>query len=111
MEQVLAGMGKPFPALIGLNAAFSDHNSTPIPVFLDSFLAPRLQSLQLAGMSLSLPSLQKLLLSATDLVKIRIWNPPNSWYISPEEMVTCLSTLTRLEEFELGFQSRDNWES
>lgn len=44
-------------------------------------------------------------MSATDLVEIRIWRNPNAGSILPEEVVDCLSALTRLEEFELGFRS------
>ena len=113
MDQAFAAMRKPFPELIGLTLSFFDEDPDQVtwPVIPDSFLGesvPRLQSLRLIRIPFPVPVLRKLLLSATDLVKIRIWNPPNSWYISPEEIVTCLSTLTRLEVFELGFQSRDN---
>jgi hypothetical protein len=113
MEQILAAMRKPFPALISLALNLFDAGSWPvIKVVPDSFLgdsAPRLESLRLFSMPFPLPALKKLLLSTTDLVEIRIRRIPNSWYISPEEMVTCLSTLIRLKELELGFQSRGNW--
>jgi hypothetical protein len=112
MEQTLAAMQKPFPALIGLALNFFDQGGWP--VIPDSFLgesAPRLESLRLFSFPFPLPALKKLLLSATDLVEIRILRIPDSWYISPEEIVTCLSTLIRLKELELGFQSRDNWGS
>src|SRR6266852_166844 len=46
------------------------------------------------------PGLPRLLLSVTGLVSI-----PHSGYISPEAMVRCLSTLTRLEELSLIFES------
>ena len=110
MEQILAAMRKPFPALISLALNFFDNGTWP--VIPDSFLgdfAPRLESLRLFSMRFPLPALKKLLLSTTDLIEIRIRRIPNSWYISPEEIVTCLSTLIRLKELELGFQSRNNW--
>jgi hypothetical protein len=40
----------------------------------------------------------------TDLVEICLWRIPHSAYISPEEIATCLSALTRLEEFRLRFK-------
>lgn len=117
MEHVMAAMRQPLPALTDLTLQFSDETQSPpiiYSVIPDSFLGESattcLRSLRLINIPFPLPALRKLLLSAADLVKIRIWRIPNSWYISPEEMVvTCLSTLTRLQEFELGFQSRDNW--
>src|SRR6266852_8791705 len=51
------------------------------------------------------PGLPRLLLSATRLVSLFIWKIPHSGYISPEAMVRCLSTLTRLEELSLIFES------
>jgi F-box-like len=118
MELALEAMRKPFPELMSLSLQFFDEEPNQVtvtwPAIPDSFLGesvPRLQSLRLISIPFPLPALQKLLLSATDLVKIRIWKVPNSWYISPKEVITCLSTLTRLEEFELGFQSRDDWGS
>ena len=72
----------------------------------DSFLggvAPRLRTLVLSG--IPFPALPKLLLSSSDLVDIRLWNLPHSGYISPETMVTCLSSLTSLENFSLAFRS------
>jgi len=44
------------------------------------------------------PGLPKLLSSATHLVTLHLLNIPHSGYISPEAMVTALSTLTRLEK-------------
>ena len=75
-------------------------------VLPDSFLggsAPRLRSLSLKG--IPFPALPNLLLSTNDLVDLRLLGIPNSGYISPKAMVTCLSSLTRLEIFYLGFHS------
>jgi hypothetical protein len=44
-------------------------------------------------------------LSATGLVTLSILGIPHSGYISPEAMVRCLSTLTRLESLALEFES------
>ena len=78
----------------------------PAHVLPDSFLggfAPSLRTLVLSG--ITFPALPKLLLSSIDLVDVRLWDVPHSGYISPEAMVTCLSSLTCLEKFCLAFRS------
>ena len=86
-----------FPTLISLdlwNGLF----------FSDSFLlvgsAPRLRTLRLGGVSFQ--GVQRLLLSASDLVHLYLGEIPPSGYILPETMVTCLSMLTRLESLHLA---------
>ena len=44
-------------------------------------------------------------MSATHLVRLRLWGIPHSGYFSPEAIVTALSVLTRLESFSIGFKS------
>ncbi|KAH9067013.1 hypothetical protein EDB83DRAFT_2380510 [Lactarius deliciosus] len=46
-----------------------------------------------------------LLLSASDLVKLDLWDIPPTGYISPEAMVACLATLPRLVHLAIGFRS------
>jgi hypothetical protein len=72
----------------------------------DSFLggsAPRLEVLWLDR--IPFPGLPKLLLSTTNLVTLELGNIPHSGYFSPEAIVTALSTLTRLVELWLEFES------
>jgi len=93
---------EPFPALTHLDL-LSDVDSAALP---DSFLdgsASRLRTLRLR--SIQFAALGKLLSSASDLVELSLWDIPHSGYISPNAMVTCLSTLTRLESLYLGFRS------
>ena len=66
--------------------------------------APRLRSLFLEN--IPFVALPKLLLSAKDLVSLQLQKIPQSGYISPDAMVTCLSSLTRLETLRVGFLSR-----
>lgn len=102
-ERVSGAMQVPFPTLTELDVLVSD---TPAWVVPDSFLggsAPRLRNLSLNGASfLGLP---KLVMSTPNLVELTLRNIPHSGYISPEAMVNCLSTLTRLKELELRFKS------
>ena len=103
IEVFLAEMQKPFPELTHLDLYSTDK---VVPVDPDSFLggsAPHLQFLALHRLQfLGLP---KLLLSTTHLVTLHLQDIPHTGYISPNEMVTVLSTLTSLERLSLGFHS------
>ena len=107
IEKLWTAMQVPFPELTALFLIHKVHEfSSYMPVLPDSFLhgsAPRLRYLVLK--SIPFPGIPKLLLSATHLVQLRLWNIPHSAYISPEAMVTCLSALTSLERLQLGFKS------
>ena len=102
-EKVLDAMQEPFPALTHLILSSDIEIAPAVPDSLIGGSAPRLQSLQVEH--LSIQGLPKLLFSATDLVHLKPLHIPHSGYISPEAMVTCLSTLPRLEKFYLKFQS------
>ncbi len=106
LENVWAATKVPFPELEYLTLAYYDKGETA-PVVPDSFLggsAPRLRGLSLIGISFPFPLLRKLLLSATHLTKLYLWDIPQSAYMSPRVMVTCLSTLTSLESLHLRFE-------
>ena len=105
LEELSAVMQQPFPALTRLDMLLKDRYETP-PVVPESFLggsAPRLRSLWFQH--IPFPGLPKLLLSATDIVILNLQEIPRSGYISPETMVRCLFTLTRLEGLTIGFKS------
>jgi hypothetical protein len=98
-------MKKRFPMLTDLTLRSNKIDASVIP---DSFLdgsAPRLRSLEFRGIPFPFPALGKLLLSATDLVTCHLWDIPNSGIISPNLIVTTLSTLTRLRLLSIGFRS------
>jgi hypothetical protein len=102
-EKVFAAMQEPFPELTDLRLSLYDKT---VPVVPNSFLggsAPRLRILSLDG--IPFPGLPKLLLSTTHLVTLRLSDLPHSGYISPEAVVTALSTLTSLDAFSLRFES------
>ncbi|KAN0120593.1 hypothetical protein V8E52_004420 [Russula decolorans] len=98
-----AAMQKPFPELTDLQLIMRKDESRPI--LPDSFLggtAPHLRSLHLEDVPF--PGLPKLLLSATHLVNLSLYNIPRSGYIPPEAMATSLSALTSLELLCLDFR-------
>ena len=101
-EHFVSAIRQPFPALTSFKLYPMNEMA---PVDPDLFLggsAPQLQKLQLHR--IPFPRLPKLLFSATHLAHLDFWFIPHSGYISPEAMVTCLSTLTRLETLEIGFE-------
>ncbi|KAI0298757.1 hypothetical protein B0F90DRAFT_670885 [Multifurca ochricompacta] len=105
-------MQEPFPALTYLRLWSGD---TIAPVFpKDTFagFVPRLQNLSMT--CIPFPALPTLLLSASDLVSLRLWKIPTAGYISPEVMFTCLSVLPKLEWLAIEFNSptsRPDWRS
>ncbi|KAI0247868.1 hypothetical protein BJV78DRAFT_1156917 [Lactifluus subvellereus] len=98
-------MQESFPVLKNVWLGVIKNRQIPA-VLPDTFLggsAPRLHSFILSG--IPFPALPKVLLSARDLVRLRLYRVPHTGYISPEAMVTCLSALANLEFFFLEFQS------
>ena len=114
LEDYLEAMQVPFPELTNLLLHHIERTEPVLPLS-DSFLggsAPRLRSLSFRR--IPYPGLPKLLLSATHLTELILFDIPHSGWISPEAMAACLSTLTSLEELFLEFQSpppRADWES
>jgi len=103
LEYVLAAMQVPFSELTWLS--LDSDGETP-PVVPDSFLggsAPLLRLFQLDD--IPFPGLPKLLLSATHLVHLYLYNIPHSGYFSPEAMASLLSVLSSLKRLVLHFQS------
>ena len=107
-ERLASAMKEPFPVLTQLRLCFdsadSPNSASTLP---DGFLggsASQLRSLEFD--KVSFPGLPKLLLSATHLVTLRLRGTRDSEYISPPaSLVACLSALTSLETFALGFIS------
>jgi F-box-like len=111
LKTILAAMQAPFPALTHLQlSSFITVHQLP-----NSFLggsAPRLRLLDM--WNIPLPGLPTLLLSATHLVDLHLYDIPQPGYTSPEAMVTILSTLTSLRSLSLEFSSSltlPDWES
>ena len=98
-----ATMQESFPALERLQLDSEDESPMLRP---ESFLggsAPRLRSLTLQN--IPFPALPSLLLTTKGLVELRLWSIPHSGYLSPDAIVACLSSLTKLENLLLRFKS------
>ena len=107
LEQISAAMLQPFPALIDLTLAASAPSNDDETAFIipDSFLggsAPCLEYLQLRYIPLQI--LPKLLMSANGLVDLWLCNIPLSLLIPSNVMATCLSAMSKLQNFQLSFQ-------
>jgi hypothetical protein len=103
LEKLAAVMHEPLPALTDLYLRSTDES---VPVLPETFLggfAPRLQSFILLG--IPFPSFPKFVLSATHIIHLHLFNIPNSGYISPDAMATCLAALPNLKFLDLGFRS------
>ncbi|KAI0294778.1 hypothetical protein BC826DRAFT_309091 [Russula brevipes] len=103
LEKIMAAMHCPFPELTDLRLSSTDGGSEP--VVPHSFLggsAAHLRELDLTRVVF--PQVGDLLLSASRLVTLCLWDIPSAGQISPEAMVACLSSLTSLESLYLGFR-------
>src|SRR5258708_15201132 len=100
--KVLAAMQEPFPVLTRLFLQGSPKYYAPVtPGGFWGGSAPCLQYIELSRMPF--PELPTLLLSARDLVSLRLDCIPPTGYISPEAMVAGLAVLTRLESLGIDF--------
>jgi hypothetical protein len=98
--EILSGtMRGPFPQLATLDITLGDTRE----FYPEPFgIAPHLRSLSLCDVPLS--AVVKLLLSASDLVDLSLWHVPIWEYVTPKEIATCLSPMTKLESMSLGFR-------
>ena len=104
LGETAALMQKPFPVLTHLSIA-SQYKT--VPALPDGFLggsAPSLQQLDLSG--ILYPALPVLLLSASNLVNLRLCNIPRTGYISPEAMVSYVAASPRLKTLYIEFGPR-----
>lgn len=102
LERLVTAMQDPFPMLTRIHLESSDEVAPVLPNSLMSGSAPRLRSLTLQN--IAFPALPKLLLSATGLVQLQL-EIPSTGYIPPEAMADSLSSLTGLEQLQIGFRS------
>ena len=106
LRKMAAVMQKSFPVLTVLQLSSIDGVFWNIPALPHEFLngsAPSLR--EISSNAVPFPALPTLLSSAKDLVVLRLKNIPGIGYVSPEAMVVCLATLTRLETLHIEFRS------
>jgi len=102
LEKLTPLMQDPFPALEYLQLGSRDlMESLVLPSgFLGGF-TPRLRHIDLDGTPF--PALPLLLLSATDLAYLRLYEIPNTGYFSPEALVAGLNAKSDLKFLEIHF--------
>jgi hypothetical protein len=104
-EKSTVVMLEPFPGfkqcrLISVNLSVS------MPVLPEKFLggsAPHLEWFELWG--ISFPTFPNFVLSSTQIQYLSLNDIPDSGYISPDVMATCLAALPNLRHLSVGFQS------
>ncbi|KAH9062606.1 hypothetical protein EDB83DRAFT_2603238 [Lactarius deliciosus] len=105
--KVAVVMQKSFPALTHLDLGW-DLNGVPTPpVIPRKFLggsAPRLRYFRLGRVSF--PQLPTLLLSARNLITLKVKDISQNGYISPEAMVESLAVLTRLRTLSIALDEK-----
>jgi hypothetical protein len=105
LAKSVAVMHEPFPVLTEC-CLISRSNLVSIPVLPETFLggsAPLLRSLTLGG--IPFPTFPNFVLSSSQIQNLVYHNIPNSGYISPEIMATCLAALPNLGYLYIGFRS------
>ena len=103
LEKLVTVLCEPLPVLTRF---LLDSTDESVPVLPETFLggsAPRLQTFMLRG--IPFPSFPKFILSFTHIDLLGLYDIPNSGYISPKVMATCLAALPNLTSLSIGFRS------
>ena len=103
LEKLVNVLHEPLPLLTRFSLRSSDES---VPVLPETFLggsAPRLRTFVLRG--IPFPSFPKFILHFTHITYLHLFDIPNSGYISPKVMATCLAALPHLFGFSIGFRS------
>jgi hypothetical protein len=104
LEKLTPLMQDPFPVLEDLELGSRDLNDTL--VLPSTFLGgstPRLRRVDLDGTPF--PTLPQLIMTARDLVSLRLAEIPNTGYFSPEALVNSLDSTPKLKSLEIDWTS------
>ncbi|KAI0298755.1 hypothetical protein B0F90DRAFT_1668891 [Multifurca ochricompacta] len=102
VEGLATQMQEPLPALECLSLKSQDKaGSVVLPTVFLGGSAPRLRDIHLCGIAFS--TLPKLLLSARDLVSLRLEKIPRTGYFPPEVLACSLSEMTELTSLHIQF--------
>ena len=102
LEKLVNVLHEPLPVLTSFLLYSTDES---VPVLPETFLggsAPRLQTFELTG--IPFPSFPKFI-SFTPIISLHLFDIPNSGYISPKVMATCLASLPHLAHLSIRFRS------
>ena len=102
LSRITTVMQEPFPALTHFILQSKDRNVLVIPSQFLGQSVPCLQELSLDG--IPFPALLIFLLSASNLIALKLYNIPQTGYILPKAMVAGPAMLTRLRHLHIGFQ-------
>jgi hypothetical protein len=106
LEKLMTMMHEPFPILTEC-CLVSSNQLVSMPVLPETFLggsAPLLRSFILNG--IPFPTFPSFILSSTQIQRLCLSEIPDSGYISPEIMATCLAALPNLQNLFISFRSR-----
>jgi hypothetical protein len=102
LEKIVETMQETFPTLKDLRLWADDETAAVLPEEFLGGSAPCLETFWLRGISFS--EVPKLLLTMNGIVHLRLEKIPDSGYVSPEAMVTALSTCAKLETLIIEFK-------
>jgi hypothetical protein len=104
---IVEAIQEPFQALERIRITVEDAAGSPL-VVRNAFLggsAPHLREIKLDGIDFPFPEIRQVLLSTNNLVELHLANLPNDLYVSPDDLVTGLTTLVQLKRLTIGFHS------
>jgi hypothetical protein len=105
LDYLMTMLDKPFPILTECHL-ISSQFVKPMPALPETFLggsAPHLRSFTLSN--IPFPAFPYFILSSTQIQRLTLINIPDSGYISPEMMATCLAVLPNLRDLSIEFRS------
>jgi hypothetical protein len=104
LEILAAAMQRPLPSLQGFGLK-TENESVSVPVLSETFLGGYAPSLEFIGLyGIPFPTIPKLMLSGAQIFGLVLFDIPNSGYISPDDMVTCLGELPKLNYLFIRFE-------